>query len=117
METSPRSEDDVDFFDFYATAIDESDSSNATIALRARESSTPLPRASAVPTLDKMGIDFDNTDFYGDGESFSTTDSSIALIGGQGQDLTGFQTDNIGKFSSLCSARSLFAVLGPLPCS
>ena len=99
METSPRSEDDVDF---YATAIEESDNSNATIALRARDSSTPLARASAVPTLDKMGIDFDDIDFYGDRESFSPAESSIAQIGGQGQDVTGFETDNIGKFSSLC---------------
>ena len=43
----------------------------------------------------------DDVDFYGDGES-SPTESSIALIGGQGQDLTGLETDNIGKFSSLC---------------
>jgi len=43
----------------------------------------------------------DDVDFYGDGES-SPTESSTALIGGQGHDLAGLEADNIGKFSALC---------------
>ena len=96
MESS-RSED---VFDFYG--IDESDSSNATIALTAGESSTLLAGASAFPTFELMGNDIvDYSDFYDIDESVPTTESSIALIGGQGQDHKALETDNIGKFSSL----------------
>jgi hypothetical protein len=49
-----------------------------------------------------MAIDVEDIEIYGDGESFPATETSIALIGGQGEDLAGSKRDHIGKLSSLC---------------